>query len=295
MTTFPLLTFLVLLPLAGGVGVLALGRGRDRAARSLAMGVSLATLGASLALWIGFDPASANYQFVERHQWLPEFGISYHVGIDGISLFLVILTTFLTPIAILCSWESIEDRVRGFLFFMLALEAAMIGVFISSISSSLHLQDAMLIPVSFLIRIWGYDRRSAQRSSSCSTMAGGVLMLIAIIWLACTARIRRQRLSFDLVDLQREHPAALRPGCSSRSPWPSRSKCRCFRLHGCRRARQARQPADDSGRAAEDARMVCRASISALGRGPRGSRRASRCSPSSALYPARWSRWCSRI
>src|SRR5262245_35982653 len=123
----PILTLLVALPLVGGVLTLLVGRGRDGLVRQLALGVSLLTFAASLAMWARFDAGSADLQFVERYTWLPEFGISYHVGIDGISLMLVLLTTFLTPISLLCSWESIEDRVREFSFFMLVLEAAMIG------------------------------------------------------------------------------------------------------------------------------------------------------------------------
>ncbi len=128
---FPLLSSLVVLPVVGALLLFVAGKGQDKLVRYLALGVSLATFVVSLVLWYQFDPASADYQFVERHAWLPDFGISYHVGVDGISLLLVVLTTFLTPIALLCSWDSIEDRVREFSFFMLVLEAAMIGVFIS--------------------------------------------------------------------------------------------------------------------------------------------------------------------
>ena len=111
MTALPILSILVLLPLAGGLLVLLLGRRRDGLARQLALVVSLATFALSLVLWLRFDATSAAYQFVERHGWLPDFGISYHLGIDGISLWLVILTTFLTPVSLLCSWQSIERRV----------------------------------------------------------------------------------------------------------------------------------------------------------------------------------------
>ncbi|MBM3752265.1 MAG: hypothetical protein FJW21_13990, partial [Acidimicrobiia bacterium] len=121
------LTLLVLLPLLGGLLVLLLGKGRDSLVRQVALGVSVVTFLASLFLWTGFDATSADFQFVERYTWLPAFGISYHIGLDGITLWLVILTTFLTPIALLCSWESVTDRVREFSFFMLLLEAAMIG------------------------------------------------------------------------------------------------------------------------------------------------------------------------
>src|SRR5690606_38885532 len=108
------------------------------------------------------------------------FGISYHVGVDGISLLLVVLTTFLTPIALLCSWESIEHRVREFCLFMLTLEAAMIGVFIALDLFLFYVfWDFMLIPMYFLIGIWGYDRRIyAAVKFILYTMAGSVLMLL---------------------------------------------------------------------------------------------------------------------
>jgi NADH-quinone oxidoreductase subunit M len=198
-----ILTTLVLLPLVGGVAVLFAGRGRDSLVRQVALAVSVVTFLISLAVWWKFDPTSADYQFVERYTWLPEFGISYHVGIDGISLLLIILTTFLTPLALLCSWESIESRVREFAFFMLALEAAMIGVFISLDLFLFYLfWDAMLIPMYFLIGVWGYDRRIyAAIKFILYTMAGSVLMLIAILWLASFHQSQTGVPSFDLPDL----------------------------------------------------------------------------------------------
>jgi NADH-quinone oxidoreductase subunit M len=201
----PILTSLVALPFIGGVAVLLTGRNRPALARWLALGVSVATFLISLVMWARFDPASPEYQLVERYTWLPDFGISYHVGVDGISLLLIVLTTFLTPIALLCSWESVETRVKEFSFFMLALEAAMIGVFMSLDLFLFYIfWDAMLIPMYFLIGIWGYERRIyASIKFLLYTMAGSVLMLIAIIWLA----YEHQRLtgvpSFDLVDLMK--------------------------------------------------------------------------------------------
>ncbi len=198
-----ILTTLVLVPLAGGVAVLMVGRDRNALVRQLALGISLITFVLSLALWMKFDPGSADYQFVERYTWLPEFGISYHVGVDGISLLLILLTTFLTPLALLCSWESIESRVREFAFFMLVLEAAMIGVFISIDLFLFYLfWDAMLIPMYFLIGIWGYDRRIyAAVKFILYTMAGSVLMLVAILWLASFHQVQTGVPSFDLADL----------------------------------------------------------------------------------------------
>jgi NADH-quinone oxidoreductase subunit M len=207
-----MLTALVAVPLVGALAVLAVGRGRDGIARQMALLVSLATFGLSLVVWARFDPASDAYQFVERYSWLPEFGISYHVAVDGISLLLVVLTTFLTPIALLASWESIHERVGGFLFFMLGLEAAMIGVFISLDLFLFYVfWDAMLIPMYFLIGIWGYDRRIyAALKFLLYTMAGSVLMLIAILWLAYHHQSVTGVPSFDLADLSAlSIPAAL--------------------------------------------------------------------------------------
>ncbi len=208
----PLLSLLVLVPVVGGVAVLLVGKGRDALARQMALGVSLVTFAISLVLWAGFNGATSDYQFVERYTWLPDFGISYHVGVDGISLMLVVLTTFLTPISLLCSWDSIESRVREFSMFMLVLEAAMIGVFISLDLFLFYLfWDAMLIPMYFLIGVWGYDRRIyAAIKFILYTMAGSVLMLIAILWIAYHHQSVTGVPSFDLADLVALNiPAAL--------------------------------------------------------------------------------------
>jgi NADH-quinone oxidoreductase subunit M len=198
-----LLTLLVAVPLAGGVLALLTGRDRPQTTRVFALGVSLVTFILSLVLWAGFDPTIGTYQFEERYPWLPEFGISYHLGVDGISLFLVVLTTFLTPIALLCSWESVTTRVREFCFFMLALEAAMIGVFVALDLFLFYVfWDAMLIPMYFLIGIWGYERRVyAAIKFILYTMAGSVLMLVAIIWVAYYHASVNGVPSFDLPDL----------------------------------------------------------------------------------------------
>ena len=191
------------MPLVGGLLVLLLGKGRDQLVRQLGLAISVATFAASLSLWTGFDQAQAGFQFVERYSWLPDFGISYHVGIDGITLWLVILTTFLTPIALLASWESVDQRVREFAFFMLLLEAAMIGVFISLDLFLFYVfWDAMLIPMYFLIGIWGYEQRLyAAIKFMLYTMAGSVLMLLAIIWIAYYHHAVHGVISFDLQDL----------------------------------------------------------------------------------------------
>src|SRR5512134_1351614 len=140
---------------------------------------------------------------IERTPWIPAFGIDYYVGVDGISLLLVVLTGFLTPIALLSSWESVEKKVKEFSIFILALEAAMIGVFVSLDLFLFYVfWDAMLIPMYFLIGIWGYDQRIyAAVKFMLYTMAGSVLMLIAILGLAYLHSVETGRYSFDLLKL----------------------------------------------------------------------------------------------
>jgi NADH-quinone oxidoreductase subunit M len=202
------LSLIVFLPLAGALLVLlAGGRGnrpeREGFVKTLALAVSLITFVATLYLWWRFDPLSADFQFIEKHAWLPQFGISYHLGVDGISLFLIVLTGFLTPLALLSSWASVHKSVKMFAFFLLALETAMLGVFVSLDLFLFYVfWDAMLIPMYFLIGIWGYDRRIyAAVKFILYTMAGSVLMLIAIIGLAYAHAATANQPSFNLLDL----------------------------------------------------------------------------------------------
>jgi NADH-quinone oxidoreductase subunit M len=202
----PLLTLSWLLPLAGAVLLLLIGNAdgrRDRLVRWLTLGISLVVFAVTVSLWIWFDGGSASFQFVERRPWIPAFGIDYYVGIDGISLLLVVLTGFLTPIALLSSWGSIERKVKEFSIFMLALEAAMIGVFVSLDLFLFYVfWDAMLIPMYFLIGIWGYDQRVyAAIKFMLYTMAGSVLMLVAILGLAYLHSASTGSYSFDLLKL----------------------------------------------------------------------------------------------
>src|ERR671912_1660003 len=160
-----MLSLIVFLPLVGALLVLlAGGRGdrhdREPLVRNLALVFSLITFAATLWLWARFDPTSAEFQFVENYAWMPDFGIRYQIGVDGISLFLIVLTGFLTPLALLSSWESVHKNVKNFSFFILVLETAMLGVFVSIDLFLFYVfWDAMLIPMYFLIGICGYDRR----------------------------------------------------------------------------------------------------------------------------------------
>ena len=161
--TFPILSSIVALPLAAAGLLLFIPNrdgSRDGFVRQVALIASLVVFGLTVLLWARFDPSSAEFQMVERIPWIPAFGIDYFVGVDGISLLLIVLTGFLTPIALLSSWESVTKKVKEFSLFILALEAAMIGVFISLDLFLFYVfWDAMLIPMYFLIGIWGYDRR----------------------------------------------------------------------------------------------------------------------------------------
>jgi len=203
--SFPILTTLVALPIAGALLLLLVGRDEQQAplARRIALVVSILVFAETLLLWSRFNGASADFQFVERYEWIPAFGISYFVGVDGISLFLLVLTGFLTPLAFLGSWESVHHKTRAFCIVVLLLESAMIGVFVSLDLFLFYVfWDAMLIPMYFLIGIWGYDRRIyAAVKFILYTMAGSVLMLLAILTLAYLQKEASGAYSFDLVKL----------------------------------------------------------------------------------------------
>jgi len=159
----------------------------------------------SLLLYAGFDPASARIQFGERVSWIRAFGSSYLLGVDGISLPLVLLTTFLTPVAILASFSDIRSRVKAYMACMLLLEGAMVGVFLALDLLLFYVfWEAMLIPMYFLIGVWGGPRRIyATVKFVLFTMAGSVLMLLAIVALALWHRGAAGALTFDLLELTR--------------------------------------------------------------------------------------------
>ena len=202
----PVLSLSWLVPLVGALLLLLIGNKdgqRDSVIQWMALGVSLATFLVTVLIWAAFDGTSAEFQLVERHAWIPTFGVDYLVGVDGISLLLVVLTGFLTPIALLSSWGSVTRKVKEFSIFVLALEAAMIGVFVSLDLFLFYVfWDAMLIPMYFLIGIWGYDRRVyAAIKFMLYTMAGSVLMLVAILGLAYLHNTTTGSYSFDLQKL----------------------------------------------------------------------------------------------
>jgi NADH-quinone oxidoreductase subunit M len=164
-----LLALVTFLPLATGLGLLAVAIlaqviGAEGLPKQVWRGVGLAGTGLtfliSLRLFQQFDATDPGFQFVQYAPWLPELGISWFVGIDGISLFLVLLTTFLMPIVLLASWTDIERSVKSYVFFMLFLETGMLGAFVSlNLFQFYVFWEVMLIPMYFIIGIWGGPRR----------------------------------------------------------------------------------------------------------------------------------------
>jgi NADH-quinone oxidoreductase subunit M len=185
MTSWPLLSLLIWLPIAGAVAVLAVGERRARLARGLALLSTAATLVLSIALYAGFDNATALMQFQERELWISTFGIYYHLGVDGISLPLILLTTFVGFLVIFAGWEVIKTRVTQYLASFLVLEGLMIGVFCAVDAFLFYVFfEAMLIPMFLIIGVWGGPNRVyATIKFFLYTFLGSVFMLIALIYL----------------------------------------------------------------------------------------------------------------
>jgi NADH-quinone oxidoreductase subunit M len=178
---YPILSLLVFLPLAGVVPLLLLKN--DEAAKYATLAVTLLIAIVSLPLYFKFDKTTAMYQFGEHHAWIPMWDINYTLGIDGISLLLILLTTLLMPLCVLCSWNYIKTRVRPFLACLLIMETSMLGVFMSLDFVLFYiLWEAMLIPMYLLIAVWGGPRKIyASIKFFLYTLAGSVMLLVAII------------------------------------------------------------------------------------------------------------------
>jgi NADH-quinone oxidoreductase subunit M len=174
---------LVLLPLAGTIPVLL---GDERSAKRTALAVTLLEMILSLGLWWDFEAAQGGMQMVSSAPWIPRWGINYQVGIDGISLFMVLLTTIMMPLSVLASWSSITRRERAFYALMLTLLTGLIGVFIALDLFVFYVFfEVMLIPMYFIIGIWGgANRLYAAIKFFIYTMAGSLLMLVAIVVMA---------------------------------------------------------------------------------------------------------------
>ena len=186
---FPILSLITFLPLLGCVVIGFLLRGEDAAhdnnARWTALWCSLLTFLISLLLWVDFNTAESGFQFQEYHAWLPEFNVGYRMGVDGISVLFVLLSTALTPICILASWQSIRMRVREYMIAFLVLETLMVGMFAASDFLLFYMFfEAVLIPMYIIIGVWGGPRRVyASLKFFLYTFAGSVLMLLALLFM----------------------------------------------------------------------------------------------------------------
>ena len=211
--TIGLVSAVTFLPALAALALAAVPRGREAAVKTAALVASLVTFALSLPLFLRFDASLADYQFEEFAHWLPGLGANYHVGIDGISLLLVMLTTFLTPIALGSAWHSIEDRTKEFVITVLLLETGMLGVFVSLDLFLFYVfWEAMLIPMYFVIGVWGGPQRVyAAIKFVLYTMVGSVLMLLAILALYVQQGAATGVYTFDLPTLARWVPA---PGVS---------------------------------------------------------------------------------
>ncbi|MER9405850.1 NADH-quinone oxidoreductase subunit M [Mesorhizobium caraganae] len=185
MTAWPILSLVTFLPLVGVLLILFIRDDSENARRNIraiAFITTAATFIISLFIWTGFDNSQTGFQFVEKFAWL-DSGISYHMGVDGISMLFVILTTFLMPLCILASWEAIDKRVKAYMIAFLLLETLMIGVFCAlDIVLFYVFFEAGLIPMFIIIGVWGGKRRVyASFKFFLYTLAGSVLMLLAIM------------------------------------------------------------------------------------------------------------------
>jgi NADH-quinone oxidoreductase subunit M len=186
MAHLPLLSITTFMPLVGALAILLLRGGEEetaRLARWIALWISLATFAVSVEMWAAFDPSRADFQLIEKADWLPDFNIGYRMGIDGISLFFVLLSTFLTPICVLASWFAVTRRVKEYMIAFLVLETLMVGMFCALDFIVFYMFfEGVLIPMFLIIGVWGGPRRVyAAFKFFLYTLLGSVLMLLAIL------------------------------------------------------------------------------------------------------------------
>jgi NADH-quinone oxidoreductase subunit M len=209
-----LVSFIIALPLFAALAIVFVQRRFERAIKVVALCAVFANFILSCLLFANFRSGTADLQFVERVGWIGQLGISYYVGVDGLSILLVVLTTFLMIIAIGGSWTGISEQVKEYYILFLVLESAMIGVFVSLDLFLFYVfWEFTLIPMAFLIGIWGHERRVyAAIKFILFTMFGSTLMLVAILVLAYLNREATGTLTFSLPDiLKTPVPIALQP------------------------------------------------------------------------------------
>ena len=184
-----LLTYIIFSPLVGALLLLFIERNKHNAIRWVALLTSFVTFVLAVVLFLRFDAGEAGFQFLIETGWIEAIDVAYRVGVDGISLLLVLLTAFIMPISILASWSSIRHRVKEYFVFLLLLEVGMIGVFLALDLFLFYIfWEAMLIPMYFIIGVWGGKNRIyAAVKFFLFTMVGSLLMLVAIIWIGVHA------------------------------------------------------------------------------------------------------------
>ncbi len=216
LVTINLLSITVFLPLLGGLIVLLIPKTNERLMKQVALAASVLTFLVSLWLLGPFEIGKSGMQLEERYLWIPGIGINYHLGIDGLSLPLVILTTLLTALSIVYSWR-IDVRLKEYLFLFLLLETGMLGVFVSLDFFLFYVfWEISLVPMYFLIGIWGGPRREyAAIKFFLYTLVGSLAMLLAILLLYFNAEPR----TFGMLDLIRQQPLAKVPGLAGLAFW----------------------------------------------------------------------------
>jgi len=209
-----ILTLVTFTPAIGGLLLLIIPR-RDRDIRIFALIISLFTFGASLHLVARAHRMLPGFQYEIDKSWISTPNIHYHMGVDGISMWLVLLTTFLTPLCVLISWNSIHERVKEFFILLLVLETALIGVFTSlDLFLFYFFWESTLIPMALLIGIYGHGRKVyAAVKFFLYTMIASMFMLAAILWLYAKVG------SFDFVTIQNAILAGHVPGFATAAPW----------------------------------------------------------------------------
>jgi NADH-quinone oxidoreductase subunit M len=249
-----LLSVITFTPLVGALLLLLPPfKQNEKAVKWFANGVGLLGFLVSLPLWFSFDVSHPTpFQFVEKAEWIPTIGVSYHMGVDGISALLILLTTMLGSIAILSSWNAVHMRVRAYYVFLLLLQTGMIGVFCALDMFLFYVfWEVMLVPMYFLIGIWGAENRLyAAIKFFLYTLVGSVVMLLGS-WRCTSSRAscpssRRRGRSTSRAGTRWASRRTCSTGASWPSSWASRSRCRCSRstpgcpTPTCRRPRPAR-------------------------------------------------------
>jgi NADH-quinone oxidoreductase subunit M len=209
-----ILTLVTFIPAAGGILLLLFPR-RDRDIRIFALIVSMLTFGLSLHLVANFHRKQTEFHYLIDRQWISTPNIHYHMGVDGVSMWLVLLTTFLTPLCVLISWKSIHERVKEFFILLLILETALIGVFTSlDLFLFYFFWESTLIPMALLIGIYGHGRKVyAAVKFFLYTMIASVFMLAALLWLYAKVG------SFDFFTIQNAIRAGQVEGFATAAPW----------------------------------------------------------------------------